>query len=90
MPSKNALVMENDMLRKQLAEAKRDGERLDWLNNQVESGVITMGFEIDGGVFLDHASMADMEEYSYREKNTIRDAIDAAIAARQKEGTKNA
>jgi hypothetical protein len=58
-----------------------DKARLDWLEAQVQSGVITSAFEFDGGVFLDVAPLGEPER-SYREQNDLRSAIDVAMEAR--------
>lgn len=56
-----------------------DKERLNWLEDQIQCGVITTAFEMDGGVFLDVAIMGEPER-SYRDRNNLRAAIDDARA----------
>lgn len=64
------------------AEEERDGlredaKRLDWLNNTSEMGLVEFGFEMDGGVFMRN-SEAGGPEVDFRERNSVREAIDAA------------
>lgn len=54
-----------------------DRARMDWLEDQIQRGVITTAFEMDGGVFLDVAPIGEAE-LSFREQNDLRSAIDAA------------
>lgn len=56
-----------------------DTERLDWLEDQIQCGVITSAFEMDGGVFLDVEVMGEPER-SYRDRDDLRAAIDDARA----------
>jgi len=62
-----------------IAELEKDAARVNALEDWASSGVVTIGFEIDGGVFLDLAVMGN-PEVSYREKDDVRTAIDIALA----------
>ncbi len=52
-----------------------DTARMDWIENAATEGVLSMCFEIDGGVFV-RLETPD-GEISYHHQNTIRDGIDA-------------
>lgn len=56
---------------------REDAKRLDWLNNASEMGLVEFGFEMDGGVFMRN-SEAGGPEVDFRERNSVREAIDAA------------
>lgn len=58
----------------------KDGDRINWLEAAAENGHVSMCFETDGGVHLTLDGVGETQE-AYRNKNTIREAIDAAIAA---------
>ncbi len=68
-----ALKAENEKL-------KADKLRLDWLEDAVSGGYVESAFEVDGGVHLT-VCMAGDPPLELREKNSIREAIDAARAA---------
>lgn len=54
-----------------------DSERMDWLEDAVSGGHVESAFEMDGGVHLTVCIVGD-EPLEIREKNTLREAIDAA------------
>ncbi len=60
-----------------------DTKRMDWLDRQAAQGVahISIGIELEGGVFLEFADFGDQVMTSYRECNTIREAIGKAMIA---------
>lgn len=64
------------------AEGLTDTQRLDWLESAAENGCVTMCFEIDGGVHLTLDGVGEEQE-AYRNQNSIRAGIDAAILAQQ-------
>lgn len=55
-----------------------DTELLDWLEDTVQGAHVSMCFELDGGVHLTIEAPSS-EPVAYRERNTIREAITAAI-----------
>lgn len=60
-----------------------DVSRMDFLEEFILTGVIAAGFEIDGGIHLTVCSVGDTKETAYREKNTLREAIDEFIENRK-------
>jgi len=64
-----------------VAELGEDKARLDWMETFIETGVIETAFELDGGIHLTLSTVGDAEPVAYREKNSLREAIDAARAA---------
>lgn len=66
-------------LEKELAEAREDSARLDWLHNFIQCGCADFGFELDGGVYL-QLNQPSSETIDIREVNDIRASIDAARA----------
>lgn len=62
-------------LRQIIAQALADAGRLDHLEELALDGVIEMGVELDGGVFLTIHRVGE-QGVAYRERNTIREAID--------------
>ena len=66
-------------LDKELAEAREDAARLDWLHNFIQCGCADFGFELDGGVYL-QINQTSSETIDIREVNDIRASIDAARA----------
>lgn len=69
----------------ELRREARDVARLNLLETMVENGCVTMCFEMDGGVHLTLEGVGEEPE-AYRNQNTIRDALDAAIAKGVKGG----
>lgn len=55
-----------------------DAALLDWLEDTVQGAHVSMCFELDGGVHLTIEAPSS-EPVAYRERNTIREAITAAI-----------
>lgn len=68
-------------LRAQVDQLKQDAERLDWLNEFIESGMIEAALEVDGGINLRLSAMGDREPVDLREQDSIRAAIDSGRAA---------
>ena len=62
-------------------DAAKDTERLNRLDEWASEGVVELGFELDGGVFCTLSPMGGIE-LSIREKNDVRELIDAAMAAK--------
>jgi hypothetical protein len=60
-----------------LQAGKDDAERIAWLDEISAFAVVTIGFEIDGGIFLNIESPG-VEVYVAREQNDTRAAIDKA------------
>ncbi len=52
-----------------------DTERLNFLSECVEGGVVDAAFELDGGIYL-HISDPTPQEFVVREANNLREAID--------------
>jgi hypothetical protein len=67
-----------DTLAARVAELEADKARLDWLEDAVSGGHIESAFEMDGGVHLT-VCMAGDEPLELRDKNSLREAIDAAL-----------
>ena len=67
--------------RADVAELVADKARLDWMETFIETGVIETAFELDGGIHLTLSTVGDAESVAYREKNSLRQAIDEARAA---------
>ncbi|MBC8741855.1 hypothetical protein F6X40_35495 [Paraburkholderia sp. UCT31] len=59
-------------------DAATDTKRLDLLEAAAQTGVITMGLELDGGIHLELAYIGEQPQ-QYRERNSVRDALDAAL-----------
>lgn len=76
------VIFKLDTLRQILQSSERDedSDRINWLEAAAENGHVSMCFEMDGGVHLTLDGVGETQE-AYRNKNTIREAIDAAIAA---------
>jgi hypothetical protein len=62
------------------AAVPEDTWRLDWLSNLVESACVTSCFELDGGIHLT-IDEPSKESVAFRDRNNLREAIDAAMAA---------
>jgi hypothetical protein len=60
-----------------------DKRRMDFLEEFILTGVVTAGFEMDGGIHLTLSQVGDHEETALREKNTLREAIDDFMARRE-------
>jgi hypothetical protein len=54
-----------------------DSGRIDYLEDFLKTGLISAGFEIDGGVYFDYTVFGN-DEVSLRDQNTLRFAIDKA------------
>lgn len=67
----------------EITNARQDARRMDFLEEFILTGAIAAGFEIDGGIHLTVCSVGDTEETAYREKNTLREAIDEFIENRK-------
>lgn len=61
-------------------DVKRDAEMLDWLDETAQGACVTTCFEMDGGVHLT-IEAPSVEPVGYRNQNSVRDAIAAAMAA---------
>lgn len=57
---------------------QEDMSRLDWLEDFIQTGLIEAAFEMDGGVHLT-LSKVGYPASAYREKNSLREAIDEAM-----------
>lgn len=56
---------------------RKDAEHIDALENWCIEGCVDIGIELEGGVYLHLATIGE-SDVDYREKNTVREAIDAA------------
>jgi hypothetical protein len=71
-----------DQIRTAIAtKAGADTARLDWLDKTAEHACVDVGFEMDGGVYLRLEAPGE-EPLDVREKNSVRAAIDVAMATR--------
>ena len=77
----NTLTAENAVLKAEVERLKADKERIDWIEDLLQAGVLSTGMELDGGIYLDVSGFINAEEVSYRERNSFREAIDEARQA---------
>lgn len=70
------LKREKEGLQSELEAARKDTERLNTLDTWVAEGVADFGVEFEGGVYLSVWPIGG-PELGAREKNTVRDLIDA-------------
>lgn len=65
---------------REIAELRMDREIVDWIENFIETGVLTTAFELDGGIHVTLATVGDTEERALRERNTFREAMAEVMA----------
>jgi hypothetical protein len=52
-----------------------DTEIVNWIEEFIQTGVITTAFELDGGIHLTVATVGNDKEIAYREQNSFREAV---------------
>jgi hypothetical protein len=67
-----------------LTAALADEHRLDWIENFIQSGMLTTAFDMDGSIYLAVQPLGRAEHF-FRERNSLREALDEAMKVDWKE-----